>query len=141
MWVLVFMSSTSGVWMVRAAAPWRAAWRARSLYIGRWFAFCSPPRHACSSHNPPRSRRSNRVLSPLPGNEGIHAPRRDAPVAAVQLVGALEAAALAPPADGRRGAVEASGQLGDREVRAPERLVGVVVLCREAEQPLPGEGQ
>src|SRR5260370_13419549 len=101
--------------------------RAADCYIGRWFAFCSPPRHGCPSHHAPRPKRSNRVLSPLLGKEGIHARWRDAPVAAVQLVGTLKAAARAPPADGRRGAVEARGQLGDCEVTASRRLVTGVV--------------
>src|SRR5260370_23157534 len=113
-----------------------------SLYIGRWFAFCSPPRHVGSSHCPPRPEPSDGALTTLPREERIQSCHRDAPIAAIELVTTCETAVLTPLADGGRRAVEPRRQLGHGEVGL-RRLAGTlaVVLRRELQQPVPSERQ
>lgn len=82
------------------------------------------------------------MLSPLLGKEGIHARWRDAPVAAVQLVGALKAAALTPLADGRRRAMKSRPELSHCEVALRSVMSGLAVVSRrEPEEPVPSERQ
>jgi len=95
-----------------------------------------------AAHSPPGVELSHRVLSTLLSKEGIYGRLRYAPVATVQLVGALEAAALAPAADGRRRAVELHGEVGYREVRRRGRLLGLAIVTRrELEEPVASERQ
>src|SRR5213593_3085493 len=106
MWVLVFISASSGVFRA-------------------------------SPHCAPRAERSHGALLTLLTEEGIHCCLGDAPVATIELVGALEAAVLAPVAHGRRRPVEAGGQLSDRKVGRHGCLVGLAaVRGREVEQPV-----
>jgi len=67
---------------------------------------------------------------------------RDAPVATIQLVGALEAPVLTPGADGAWATVEADRQLAHREVSLRGRLLNLAAVDGgELEQPAPGERQ
>src|SRR5713226_1392875 len=116
MWVLGFIASASGVGcsaLPRLVEPHgeRGSW-----YIGSWSVSCSTPRQVGSSHRPPRAGLRHAGLATLLSEEGIDRCLRDAPVATVELVGALEPALLAPVADRGRRAPEAGGQLGHREV-------------------------
>src|SRR5437867_3800601 len=106
MWVLVFISASSGVFRA-------------------------------SPHCAPRAERSHGALLTLLTEEGIHCCLGDAPVATIELVGALEAAVLAPVADRGRRSVEPGSQLSHREVDLRGRLVGLAAMQRgEVEQPV-----
>src|SRR5260370_14329856 len=136
------MSSASGVGCSPLPRLGELHGERGSLYIGRWFAFCSPPRHVGSSHRPPRPELSDGVLTTLPREDRIQSCHGDAPIAAIELVTTSETAVLTPLADGGRRAVEPRRQLGQGEVGL-RRLAGslAVVLRRELEQPVPSERQ
>src|SRR2546427_4776939 len=96
-----------------------------------------------SPHRPPRTELSHGALATLLSEEKIHCRLRDAPVATIELVGALEAAMLAPIAHSGCRSVEPGSQLSHREVGLRgHRLVGLVaVRRREGEQPVSRECQ
>ena len=82
------------------------------------------------------------TLPTLLSEENIHCRMRGTPVPTIELVGALEAAVLAPVADRGCRPMEPGSQLNDREVGRHGRLVGLAaVRRREVEQPVSGECQ
>src|SRR2546426_402393 len=81
------------------------------------------------------------MLAALLGEEGIHGRQWDAPITAVQLVRTLEAAMLAPLADGRRRAMKSRRHFGHCEVRLGSVGRGLAAIRRKFQEPVPGERQ
>jgi hypothetical protein len=80
------------------------------------------------------------MLSTLQSEEGIYSCLGDPPVAAVQLVGTLEAPVLTPVADGAWAAVDAERQLADGEVSLRGCLLNPAARDRrELKESVPGE--